>query len=144
MEENQEELLKSFKKLEKKLHAEIKKMPSTIQDSNDTRVLKQRIRSYINQLNEIKKLLEEYESVANKIEKLANSKKNGEEISKAVVDFRPSDNTKPQELTTQEETNEIGEKDDRKKESNQDEEIVVDGKVVGVKKKKINKSYREM
>ena len=30
MEENEEELIKTFKKLEKKLRSEIKKMPSTI------------------------------------------------------------------------------------------------------------------
>ena len=143
MEENEEELVKKFKALEKKLRAEIKKMPSSIQDSNDTKVLKQRIKSYIEQLNAIEVILEEYEGIASKIEKLANGKKSGEKISKTVVDFRPTDTVRILDINKQ------GDSETEKEEpkENQDdmiEEIVVNGKVLGVKRKKKSDSSKEM
>ena len=143
MEENEEELIKTFKKLEKKLRSEIKKMPSTIQDSNDTKVLKQRIKSYIEQLNEIKLILDDYERVAEQIEKLA-SKKNGEHISKTVVDFRAGETVEILELNKNLEEAENAKKKEEDAETSRDEQIIVNGKVVGVKKKKSNKSVREM
>lgn len=143
MEENEEELVKKFKALEKKLRAEIKKMPSSIQDSNDTKVLKQRIKSYIEQLNAIEVILEEYEGIASKIEKLANGKKSGEKISKTVVDFRPTDTVRILDINKQGDS----EKEKEEPKENQDdmiEEIVVNGKVLGVKRKKKSDSSKEM
>lgn len=143
MEKEQEEIIKQFKKVEKKLYSAIKKMPNKIQDSNDDEILKQRIKSYILQINEVKAILDEYEDIALEIEKLTNKKQDGSEISKQVVEFREGKTSEATVSISEESV--IAEKleNEDKNALNEKEEIVVDGKVVGVKDKKNKKSVRE-
>lgn len=141
MEDSHEELIKTFKKLERKLKAEIKKLPASIQDSNDAELLKQRIKAYIEKLNEVEKILNEYVETAAKIEKLTGSKNAKEDIANAVVNLRPTE--KPEEPKPEQPETEEKEEDDGKT-SDEVEQIVVNGKVLGVRRKKNNKNTREM
>ncbi len=136
----EEELIKNFKSVEKKLCSAIKKMPNKIQDSNTDEILKLRIKSYILQINELKALLDEYEQIALAIEKISNKKKDGEEINRAVVDLRQEKiNTNIKSAVEIIYSLENEEKERLEKY----EHLIVEGKVVGVKKKKSNKNIKE-
>lgn len=137
---NEEELIESFKSVEKQLYSAIKKMPNKIQGSDEIAKLKERIKTYILQINELKNLLDEYENLALSIEKLFTRKKGKEEINKAVVELREGETDLNFDVV-HEIINQIEEENTNKKEIQED--IVVDGKVVGVKKKKQSKNARE-
>ncbi len=137
----EEELISKFKNIEKKLEYSIKRLPDKIQDSNDEVVIKHRIKTYIEKINELKILLAEYEKIALEIEKLSSKKRSGEEISKAVVSLR-EDETMSKAETVDKLIKEI----EARKESNSEknEEIIIDGKVVGTKKASNKKSFKEL
>lgn len=137
---NEDEIINSFKRIEKKLYGAIKKMPNKIQDSDEIEKLKERIKSYILQIGELKALLDEYEQIALSIEKLSGKQKGKEEINKTVVDLR-EDKVKLNFESAHDIINKIEEESLNKKETLED--VVVDGKIVGVKKKKVSKDIKE-
>lgn len=137
---NEDEIINSFKRIEKKLYGAIKKMPNKIQDSDEIEKLKERIKAYILQIGELKALLDEYEQIALSIEKLSGKQKGKEEINKTVVDLR-EDKVKLNFESAHDIINKIEEESLNKKETLED--VVVDGKIVGVKKKKVSKDIKE-
>lgn len=134
-----EEIIKSFNRIEKKLWSAIKKLPAEIQDSDDTEVLKKRIKSYIEQVAEIKAMLDEYESIADLVKKIPD-KKEGKDVAKAIVDLRPDGEGLRIKTSTDNHKSKTDDKESRKKKEEY-EDVVIDGKVVG--KKLTKKPTRE-
>ncbi len=145
MKNNGKELIKKFKSLETKLLDILKIEPIDVDENMSSSVTKKNISKYIKKVKEAKAVFDEYEMTAKEIEKIAekDSEKN-EWVSKAVVDFR-EDNSAVKESIAQGYgfENDVESLEDKSKSKNKTDEyenknILVDGKVVSVKKKKVN------
>lgn len=128
-------LFNKFKTTEKKLIDVLKEIPKEIPEAQGIEE-KKNIKSYINKVEQARKLFDEYEELANKLTKYANENENDEksiEISKKVIDSRLDD-----------EPSKINEKDllkqyqllEKQAKGFEKVEIETMGDVVVVKKKK--------
>lgn len=136
-----DEIFKKFDDIEKKLRGAIKKLPSEIQDCEDATVLKKRIKNYIEKVNELKVLLDEYESIAMQIQKISSSKINlaNDEIKNLNKVSQKDKVSKPQteklEQTKKPKSATENATQDDKEQLDKYEDIIENGKVVGQKKK---------
>ena len=113
-------LIDKFKKLEAEIIAILKENDIDFDESLNEKEVKARLKKYIANVKKMEKLFEEYELIAEKIEKISGDEKDKGVMNEAVVNLR---------------------------EDNLKEEIVVENinnKVVVKRKKKVNGVQREL
>lgn len=82
------ELLEKFKKVEEKFLNELKATELDIDYSADSKVIVSSLKAYIKRVKNIEKILEEYESISNRIERLMDDDAKHQDVTSAVVDMR--------------------------------------------------------
>ena len=143
MKKSSKELMTRFKELEKELLETLKIKPVNIDEKMSKTEMKKEISQYIKKVKSAKKIFDEYEKTAEKIEKLAASE--SEELAKDVVDLRKIGDKLQSEIDSVS-VNEKVEKRLKKSSANdeyKDELKTVDGKVVSVKTKKLTKERQK-
>ena len=143
MKKSSKELMTRFKELEKELLETLKIKPVNIDEKMSKTEMKKEISQYIKKVKSAKKIFDEYEKTAEKIEKLAASE--SEELAKDVVDLRKIGD-KLQSKIDSVSVNEKVEKRLKKSSANdeyKDELKTVDGKVVSIKTKKLTKERQK-
>ena len=137
------ELMTRFKELEKELLETLKIKPVNIDEKMSKTEMKKEISQYIKKVKSAKKIFDEYEKTAEKIEKLAASE--SEELAKDVVDLRKIGDKLQSEIDLVS-VDEKVEKRLKKSSANdeyKDELKTVDGMVVSVKTKKLTKERQK-
>lgn len=143
MKKSSKELMTRFKELEKELLETLKIKPVNIDEKMSKTEMKKEISQYIKKVKSAKKIFDEYEKTAEKIEKLAASE--SEELAKDVVDLRKIGDKLQSEIDSVS-VDEKVEKRLKKSSANdeyKDELKTVDGKVVSVKTKKLTKERQK-
>lgn len=143
MKKSSKELMTRFKELEKELLETLKIKPVNIDEKMSKTEMKKEISQYIKKVKSAKKIFDEYEKTAEKIEKLAASE--SEELAKDVVDLRKIGDKLQSEIDSVS-VNKKVEKRLKKSSANdeyKDELKTVDGKVVSVKTKKLTKERQK-
>lgn len=143
MKKSSKELMTRFKELEKELLETLKIKPVNIDEKMSKTEMKKEISQYIKKVKSAKKIFDEYEKTAEKIEKLAASE--SEELAKDVVDLRKIGDKLQSEIDLVS-VDEKVEKRLKKSSANdeyKDELKTVDGKVVSVKIKKLTKERQK-
>lgn len=143
MKKSSKELMTRFKELEKELLETLKIKPVNIDEKMSKTEMKKEISQYIKKVKSAKKIFDEYEKTAEKIEKLAASE--SEELAKDVVDLRKIGDKLQSEIDLVS-VDEKVEKRLKKSSANdeyKDELKTVDGKVVSVKTKKLTKERQK-
>ena len=143
MKKSSKELMTRFKELEKELLETLKIKPVNIDEKMSKTEMKKEISQYIKKVKSAKKIFDEYEKTAEKIEKLAASE--SEELAKDVVDLRKIGDKLQSEIDSVS-VNEKVEKRLKKSSANdeyKDELKTVDGKVVSIKAKKLTKERQK-
>ena len=82
------DLLDKFKKVEEKFLKELKATELDIDYNADSKIIISNLKAYIKRVKNIEKILEEYESISNKIEQIMGDDVNQQEVTSAVVDLR--------------------------------------------------------
>ena len=143
MKKSSKELMTRFKELEKELLETLKIKPVNIDEKMSKTEMKKEISQYIKKVKSAKKIFDEYEKTAEKIEKLAASE--SEELAKDVVVLRKIGDKLQSEIDLVS-VDEKVEKRLKKSSANdeyKDELKTVDGKVVSVKTKKLTKERQK-
>ena len=121
MTKKQNELIEKFKILESELIDALKAANIEVSDDKDEKVTKAALKSYIGKVKKLKKIFDEYESVAKEIEDLSAKDKTSEVDLKQVVELRESDENQDEIARAY---------------AFEDEVEVIDGKVLTKRKKK--------
>ncbi len=131
----QKELLLKFKELEKKLIGLLKIDPIKFSDDDSKSLVKKNIKDYIKKVEEIKKVLAEYESVADKLSAINfKDNKNNEIKSEDMLQLRKEPKINKELLEEVVKQNNF-----------EEEKLIVDGKVVATnRKKKTSHSSKNM
>ena len=86
MAKNDLSLVEKFKNVEDKIISELKDAELTIDYSADRKIIISNLKAYIKRVKSIEKILDEYEEISMKLEKLMEEDKKG--VSEAVVELR--------------------------------------------------------
>ena len=86
MAENNLSLVEKFKNVEEKMLKELKETDLAIDYNADRKIIISNLKAYIKRVKSIEKILDEYEEISTKLEKLMEKDKQG--ISDAVVELR--------------------------------------------------------
>ena len=88
MSKKEDELLVKFKEVEEKILNELKATDLNIDYSADSKTIISGLKAYIKRVKAIEKILDEYENVSKKLEKLMGGDAKQEGLSSAVVGLR--------------------------------------------------------
>lgn len=88
MKKNLENLVEKFKKKEAELLELLNQTEPVFDESQGKSVIKKNIKTYILKVEKAKKVFEEYETLAKKIEDISSDDGESAEFSKTIVEFR--------------------------------------------------------
>lgn len=103
MKKNLENLVEKFKKKETELLELLNQAEPIFDDSQGKSVIKKNLKTYILKVEKAKKIFEEYETLAKKIEDISSDDGDSAELSKTIVEFRQDVEANNEKLTSKEE-----------------------------------------
>lgn len=98
MKKNLENIVEKFKKKETELLELLNQTEPIFDESQGKSIIKKNIKNYILRVEKAKKVFEEYEILAKKIEDISVDEGESAELSKAVIDFRNEQSNKIDEM----------------------------------------------
>lgn len=103
MKKNLENLVEKLKKKETELLELLNQAEPIFDESQGKSVIKKNLKTYILKVEKAKKIFEEYETLAKKIEDISSDDGDSAELSKTIVEFRQDVETNNEKLTSEEE-----------------------------------------
>lgn len=87
MAKNNESLVERFKNIEDKIFDNLKDVELNIDYNEDRRTIMSNLKAYVKKVKNLEKLLDEYESVSEKLQEIVSEEEKQASITQAVVDM---------------------------------------------------------